>query len=376
MNRIKKLLSAADRFQQRQPWLAVGVGTWKKFGDDQAGNLAALIAYYAFASIFPLLLVFVTVLELVLKNNQKLQAKLLNSALGQYPVIGDQLKPSVHGLSKTGVALVIGLVLTFFGARGVATALQNAMNTIWEVPFVRRPGFPWAILRSLGIIAVIGPGEIATITLSSVAGGTGHLLGGAFAYVATIALSLLLNIGLFWLGLRLATAPEVRTRELRLSAILAAIAWQILQLVGGYFIGHQLKSNSAYGVFGIVLGLLAWFYLQAQLTLYVAELNVVRTRRIWPRSMFPPPLTTADVRAYRMYAQAGQQRKEIDIEVSEVDDAPGPVAGPPREQDAVPDPAPPDPALAQPDPAGRPRGQWRASLRQYATRALQRFRRR
>ena len=316
MDKVKRLIKAADRAQQARAWLAVPVATWKKFNDDQAGNLAALIAYYAFASIFPLLLVFVTVLDIVLKNNASLRDQVLHSALSQYPVIGPQLSTNLHGLQQTGLALFLGLLLTFFGARGVANAMQNAVNSVWEVPMARRPGFPWAILRSLGLIMVVGPGLIATIVLSSVAGGTGHI-GGVWERIAAIAVSLVLNIGLFWVGFRLATAKEIPFRDLRLSAILAAVAWQVLQLVGGYFVGHQLASHSAYGAFAVVLGLLAWFYLEAQLTLYAVELNVVRARRLWPRSVLPPPLTKADMEAYQLYAEAGQRRSDLEIEVKE-----------------------------------------------------------
>jgi membrane protein len=323
MNALKRLLRAADRAQQERPWLAVPIATWKKFGDDQAGNLAALIAYYAFASIFPLLLVLVTVLDLVLKNNAALRERVVHSTLQQYPVIGKQLLTHVHGLSGTGLALAIGLILTFLAARGVASAAQNALNAVWEVPIVARPGFPWALLRSIGLIAIIGPGIIVTIVLSSLAGGTGHVISGVAAHIAATAISLLLNVGLFWLGFRIATASEVATRDLRLSAILAAIAWQALQSLGGYFVAHQLASNSAYGVFGVVLGLLAWFYLQAQITLYVAELNAVRVHRLWPRSLAPPPLTDADLAAYRLYARAEQRRPEIEVEIREVPGDPG-----------------------------------------------------
>jgi membrane protein len=322
MNALKRLLSAADRAQQGRPWLAVPVATYKKFSDDEAGNLAALIAYYAFASIFPLLLVFVTILNIVLKNNASLREHLINTAVAQYPGIGPTV---VHPLSETGAALAIGLVLTFYGARGVANAMQNAANSAWEIPKARRPGFPWATLRSFGLVGVIGPGLLVTITLSSIAGGTGHL-GGLYAKIAAAVVSLVLNVGLFWLGFRLATAREVPWRDLRLSAILAAVGWQVLQLVGGYFIGHQLANNSAYGIFGVVLGLLAWFYLQAELTLYVVELNVVRVHRLWPRSLAPPPLTDADKRAYAMYAQVEQRREDIDVavEVKPPDDPDGP----------------------------------------------------
>jgi membrane protein len=161
---------------------------------------------------------------------------------------------------------------------------------------------------------VLGPGQIITISLSSIAGGTGHL-GGAVSRTIAILVALLLNAGLFWLGFRIATAPEVRTRDLRLGAILAAVAWQILQSVGGYFVGHQLRTHSSYGVFAVVLGLLAWFYLEAQIALFVVELDVVRTRKLWPRAIAPPPISDADLRAYELYANATQRRADLDIQV-------------------------------------------------------------
>ncbi len=356
MNKIQQFLRTADRIQQGRPWLAVPVATWKKFGDDQAGNLAALISYYAFASIFPLLLVFVTILDLVLRGNPELREKLLHSALSQYPVVGNELLPK-NGLHGTGFALAIGIILTLLAARGVASAGQNALNTVWEIPFTRRPGFPWDLLRSLALILVIGPGILATIALSSLAGGTGHVVSGVVAHILTVLISLLLNIGLFWLGFRIATAKEVATRDLRLSAILAAVAWQILQVLGGYFVAHAVNSNSAYGVFGVVLGLLAWFYLQAQLTLYVVELNVVRVHRLWPRSLNPPPLTLADLHSYELYAAAQQRQKDIEV-----------VTRPVLDEDVRPDRVPPPRA----DDDHRER---RSSLRQYATRATHRLRR-
>jgi membrane protein len=313
MNVVKKAQHAVDRFQQRQPWLGYVIGAWKKFGDDQAGNLAALVSYYAFASIFPLLLVLYTVLDLVLRGNPKLKAHLLNSAFAQYPLIGTQLRSHTHSLSGTGIALVIGIVLTLFGARGIADAIQNAMNTVWGVPYTRRPKFPWSMLRSFGLILIIGPGLIITITLSSYAGGTGQVISGVAARIGALLISLVLNVGVFWLAFRVGTAAEVRMRDMLVGAVIAAIAWQILQYFGGYLIGHQLKTNSAYGTFGVVLGLLAWFYLQAQLTLYAVEFSIVRARRMWPRSMFPPPLTDADVRAYQMYAAAQQRRPELAV---------------------------------------------------------------
>jgi membrane protein len=315
---MDRVLRAADRWQQRHRWLAFGVAAWKKFGDDQAGNLAALVAYYAFASIFPLLLVLVTVLDIVLSHNPAARERVINSALGSFPLIGSQLKQNVHALGQTGAALVIGVVLTFLGALGIATAMQNALNAAWEVPFSRRPGFPKALLRSVALILVVGIGQIVTFGLSGIAGGTGHLISGTGAHVAAVALSLVLNIALFWAAFRLATAREVATRDLLLGALIAAPAWQVLQLAGGYLVAHQLaRSSSLYGTFGVVLGLLAWLYLEAQITLYAVEVNVTAVRRLWPRSLFPPPLTEQDMAAYRLYAQAEQRRPELKVDLEE-----------------------------------------------------------
>jgi len=316
MNMAKKALRTLDELQQRHAWLGFPLAVWKKFGDDQAGNLALLVAWFAFVSIFPLMLVLVTVLDLALRNNPGLQHRLLDSALSQYPLIGQQLG-HIGPMRQTGLALVVGLVGTFLGARGVANAMQNALNAVWEIPYARRPGFPWSWLRSFGQILVIGLGLIGTTVLStSASGGAAHVLPGAGAKAAALAVSLVLNVGLFWLAFRLGTAREIGWRQLRLGAVIAGVVWQILQAVSGYFISHQLAHASpVYGTFGIVIGLIAWLYLQAELTLYAVEVNVVRTYRLWPRSIAPPPYTEQDRRAYQLYTQAEKRVMEEDLVV-------------------------------------------------------------
>lgn len=317
MNALKKLIAKLDRLQQSQPWLAFPVAVWKKFGDDQAGNLAALIAYYGFASLFPLLLVFVTVLNIVLAHDPALREHVLNSAFSHFPVIGPQLKTnaSEHTLHGSAPALIIGLILTFLGARGVAAAAQNALNTVWGVPMSRRAGFPWSLLRQIGLILAVGLGLLATTLLSGLAGASASFLGGTAAQIGTVAVSLLLNIGVFWLGFRLAVQSEIKARQMLPSAVLSAIVWQILQLLGTYLVSHQVsQSSSVYGVFAVVIGLLAWLYLQAQFTLYAVEANVVGVLRLWPRSLAPPPLTAEDRRAYTMYARIQERRPEQEVE--------------------------------------------------------------
>ena len=310
MNMATKAIRAADELQQRHAWLAVPVAVWKKFGDDQAGNLAALIAYSALVAIFPLLLLLVTVLDIVFKNDPARQQKVVDYALKNYPVIGTDLEKSIGHLNQTGIALAVAVVGIFIGALGVANSLQNALNSVWEIPFARRPGFPWSWLRSAALIVVVGTGIIVTTALSVLAAGV-HVLHHDLSVLA-IVVSLVLNFGLFWLAFRLGTAKEITWRQLWLGAAIGAVIWQVLQSVGTNFISHQLAhATPLYGTFAVVLGLIAWLYLQAQLTLYAIEINVVRAYRLWPRSLAPPPYTEQDRHAFRLYVE--KRGNQLDI---------------------------------------------------------------
>ena len=286
MSQVAKAVGAADRFQQRQPWLAFPVAVWKKFTADQAGNLAALISYYGYAAIFPLLLVLATVLDLTLRNDPSLRTTLINSALAQYPVVGPEIKTNLGSLSGGGLALFFGILLLLLGARGVAGAMQNAMCTLWDIPRTERPGFPKSLGYQLALLFTVGIGLLATTFLSGIAGGAGNVLTGVGAHIGAVVISLVLNVGMFWLAFRLAVVRRVPWRHLRYGAAVAAVVWQVLLIVGGYVVSHQLHRASAlYGTFGVVLGLLAWLYLQAEVTLYAAEIDVVLVKRLWPRSL-------------------------------------------------------------------------------------------
>ena len=320
MDKVQRIIRAVDALQQRHAWLAVPIAVWKKFGDDQAGNLAALIAYSALVAIFPLLLLLLTVLDIVLKNDPAKQQQLVNAALKNYPVIGPDLEKSIGHLNQTGIALVVAVVGIFIGALGVSNSVQNALNSVWEIPFARRPSFPWSWLRSAALIIVVGTGFIVTTTLSGLASGV-RLRPGASASALAIAVSLVLNFGLFWLGFRLGTASEITWRQLWPGAAISAVIWQILQWIGTSFVSRQLAHASPlYGTFALVLGLIAWLYLQAQLTLYAVEINVVRAYRLWPRSLAPPPYTEQDRHAFRLYVEKRQDQYDIAVGAGGEDD--------------------------------------------------------
>ena len=312
MNVVERLLRRADSSQRRRPWLAFPLAVLKKYGDDGAGNLAALMAYYAFLSVFPILLVFATVLGFVLRGNPDLYQRLLKSALVEFPVVGESLR--FEGLHGNWWALVFGVLISLWGAKGVASAAMTAFNTVWNVPYHQRPGFGPAIARSFGLLVTLGVTIVVTGTLSGV-GGAGRF--GLALRIGALLLSALLNVGLFLLAFRLATARAVRTRDMLLAAVVSAVLWQVLLAVGALLVAHQVRhAQSLYGTFGVVLGLLAWLQLQAQITLYALEADVVRARRLWPRSVSPPPLTGADRRAYTEYVEAEQRLPPDEQEVA------------------------------------------------------------
>jgi membrane protein len=319
MDRIKAALRRVDDFQRRHPAVGFPYAVFKKYGEDQAGNQAALIAYYGFLSLFPLLLVAVSILGIVLAHNPSLQHQVLNSALKDFPVLGTQIRRNVHSLNRTGIGLALGLAGTFYGARGVASAAQNAFNHIWHVPKSDRPGFPINTLRSFGLILVVGGGIVLTTALSGLGGGTG---GGTQAAlrVGVFAVSFVLNVFIFWVGFRLGTAKMIPARSMIIASVFAAVSWQILQGIGTFLVSHELKNASeVYGTFAFVIGLLWWIYLQAQFTLYALEIDVIREKKLWPRSLVQPPLTEADERAYQGYVEEERRRppQEVELRVHE-----------------------------------------------------------
>src|SRR5947209_3200853 len=197
----------------------------KKFGDDQGGNLAALVAYYSFFSLFPLLLVLVTILGYVLQGDPSTQQSIRDSVLAQFPIIGSDISKNIHQLHGHVLALVIGLVTSLLAGLGVTQAAQNAMDRIWAVPVKDRPDFLRSRLRGLGLLVSLGVLFIlATLASGLVTGG----LGGPIAKIGGIALSLLLNIGLFLAAFRFMTSTTIATRCLWIGALLAAAAWTIL----------------------------------------------------------------------------------------------------------------------------------------------------
>ena len=311
-------MSASDRldaFQQRHRWASFPIAVVYKFSEDQGPYLAALITYYGFLALFPLLLLFASILGFVLQDNPDLQRRILDSTLSQFPIIGEELGDP-RSLQGSGVALIVGGLVALYGALGVAQAIQNTMNVTWAVPRHRRPNPIRARLRSLLVIVIGGSAVMATTVLSALgssAGEFGAELAG-WTTVLVVLIAVAVNAGIFLLAFRVSTAHATAMRDLVPGAITAALVWQLLQLFGTAFVGSVVKdAGPTYGVFALVLGLLAWIYLGAVGVVVSAEINVVRAKHLYPRSLMTPftdnvDLTRADKQAYTDAATAQQAK--------------------------------------------------------------------
>ncbi len=307
------VIRRTDRFQQRHAVFGFPFAVVQKFGNDQAGSKAALIAYYGLFAIFPLLLVFTTILGYALHDNKKLQEDLINSALGNFPIIGPELKSQTHALTGSVAAVVIGSILLVYGAVGLGLSTQSAMNVVWNIPYVRWPSIYLRYLRAFGILVLLALSTIGVTVLTGFATLVSH------GWIATGLLvfgSLALNFFLILLAFKVMTADALSWREFFFGAALAAVFWQTLQLIGSWYIGRELQqATNTYGFFAIVIVLLSWIYLGAQLFLLAAEINVVKRYRLWPRSMTQPPLIAADRLVFDRLAQMEIRRPEVQLKL-------------------------------------------------------------
>jgi membrane protein len=310
-----------DDFQQRHRWAGFPVAIVYKYADDQGGYLAALITYYGFLSIFPLLLLASSALGVILQGNDRLRLEILDSALSQFPVIGDQLADP-RGLQGSGVALVVAFLGSLYGALGVAQATQNAMNIAWAVPRNRRPNPLLSRLRSLLLIATAGIAVLATTVLSAAGSTFGDDALGEVLTVLAVICSVAVNAVVFTLVFRLSTTHPLSLRDALPGAVTAALVWQLLQSVGAVYVGQVVRNASATnGVFAIVLGLIAWIYVAATVLVLCTELNVVRVKRLWPRALMTPftddvDLTRGDRHTYTDVATAQRTKDFESVDVS------------------------------------------------------------
>jgi YihY family inner membrane protein len=306
---VRTRLERFDRWQQQRRRWAIALATLKKFQEDQTTNLAGLIAFWAFFSVFPLLLVFVTLVGYFTTSD-----KVLHSFQKVLPILKGQGASALHG---SWLALVIGVASALWSGMAVVRTAQVAFNSVWEVPINERPKLVEQTVRSLKVLAIVGVGlSVSTVVTGYLTSTANDLLPVAGKVIGP-AIALVLDVGLFVVAFRLLTHEEITTKQVLPGALLSGFAFWVLQLASTLIVGRYLRNAQAtYAAFATAITMLWWFYLQGIVTLLGVQLNVVLTHRLWPRSLIGGPDTPADHRAYDAYAKERTYHDNEEVETT------------------------------------------------------------
>ncbi|GAC1519393.1 MAG: hypothetical protein NVS3B1_00860 [Marmoricola sp.] len=320
----------ADRFQRTRPAAAIPLAVAYKFFDDQGSYLAAILSYYAFTAIFPLLLIASSVLGFLLQGDQSLKAEVLNSALRQFPIVGTQLgQPS--GIQGSTTAIVLGTLAALYGTNGLGQAAQNAISTTLAVPRNSRINPLLSRLRSVGLLFIGGLTVLAVAVLSSLVSHAGAfgLSDAAGVQWSLRIVSALITAVVLASMIRLGSSGRLTLRGALPGALFIAILWQVLQDAGSLYVQRIVtRASSMNSTFALVLGLMAFLYVATTVAVLGLELNVVLAKKLYPRALATPftddvDLTEADRRAYTSYALAQRHKgfERIEVTFEESDEA-------------------------------------------------------
>ncbi|MDE3203259.1 MAG: YihY/virulence factor BrkB family protein [Acidobacteriota bacterium] len=312
-----------DAYQRSHGTVGFVVGVLYKSFEDRAPYLAALITYYAFVSLFPLLLLFISIMGFVLQSDPSLRQSIENGAIADLPGLGDTLRQNIAGFRGSGLGVGLGLLGVIYGALGAMQASQYAFNTIYAVGRCDQPNPIRSRIRSLGLLVILGSAILVTTGINVAISNAGSLLSqmGTGLTLAGYLADLVINVGLFSLAYRVLTVVDLGWRDVMAGGVISGGMWEVLQTFGSRYVVHEVRHGSAmYGIFGVVLATIAWIYLVSLVIMLSAEVNVVWHRRLWPRSLKAPFTdhmlpTPADLAVYRAYARAPQFKHWESIDV-------------------------------------------------------------
>ncbi len=262
--------------RSKHPSIEIGVDTLDGWRRHLSGRNASVLAFFGFVSIFPLLLAATTILGFVLQDNKDLQDRIIDGALADIPVLGQQLQNDPTSLNGSVWALVIGLAGALWGATKAFAALQAALDDVWEVEVDHRASLPVQRAKALLGILIIGGAQIASIALATLVNAAG--LPNAGRVVLTVA-NVIVNIGVLGLMYRFLTAASPTWRDVWPGAITAGVLYTLLQYFGTDITRRIIQNSSdTYGNFAVVLGLITWLSLLAIASIMSAELNAAIVR--------------------------------------------------------------------------------------------------
>lgn len=239
-----------------------------RFGAIGGGPLASSIALASFVSLFPLLLVVIAVIGFVSSGDSSFASSLIGE-LGLRGRAAETVNDAIATAEGSRrAASVVGFVGLLLSGLGVVGSLQNALNAAWQA---KGRGL---VDRLVALRWLLGAGVLFLLTAA-----LGPLLRWAPgpAKPLTVALGLALTTVLFIWTYHSLGNSSVRWRVHLPGAVLVALGFEVLKLVGAILVPHAVASSSAlYGSLGVVFAVLAWLLLYGRLIVYGAVLNVVR----------------------------------------------------------------------------------------------------
>ena len=260
----------------KHPAIEVGVDTLDGWRRHISGRNASVLAFFGFLSIFPLMLAATTILGLVLKNNQELQQRIIDGALADIPVIGQQLQNDPASLSGSVWVLLAGLATALWSATKAFVALQGALDDVWEVEVDHRDPMPKQRGKALLGLALIGGAQIAGLAVTAAVNEAGLPLGGRLVlFAGTVVINVVVVATMY----RHLTAAEPSWNDVWPGSIAAGIAATLIQNFGTMIVVRiTTNASDTYGQFAVVLGLVTWLSLLAIATIMSAEFNAALVR--------------------------------------------------------------------------------------------------
>ena len=256
--------------RRRQPVVDVAVETLDGFRRHLSGRNAAVLAYYGFLTLFPLLMAATTVLGFVLEGDPELQAEIVDSALSKIPVLGSELEQG-STIDGSWWALILGLAVALWGSLKAFIGIQSALDDTWEVAIDDRANGAVQRVKALVGILVIGLGQVGAVALAALVSEAGlPRIGSALITLGGLALNVVI-VGTMY---RFLTSKAVSWDMVWPGALFTGVLYTVLQFVGTRIVTNTLDdAANVYGTFAATLALLSWLSMHALISLFGAELN-------------------------------------------------------------------------------------------------------
>jgi membrane protein len=299
---VSALIDRIDQVQRRHRVLAFPYAVLRRYVEDRGSWVGSLISYYGFFSLFPLLVVFVTVASWVLDDRPELLQDVLQAVWSRVPFLASTLQTSVERevqqVDSNVWVMIVSLGVMLWGGVGAVRVLQDSVNRVWGVARFRRQGYLAKVVRGLAMLSLLGLGLAAT---GVVAGLTVTAQFPVIGLVAVAAVNIVLATAITVVIYRLSIADRVALRDLAPGAVIVGVGAYGLTLIAGFYVQRVIaRMSSIYGPFATTIGLLAYVSLAVQLFVLATEVNVVRAKRLWPRSLTGGALGPPDDRAIEL----------------------------------------------------------------------------